>query len=52
MSHFRFIAWKLRNQYDKEGQLVEPRPRGEDVDEERFLAWVSLRVQRDRCRGH
>ena len=37
----RFIAWKLRNKYDKDGQMIEPRPKEDDVHEERFLAWVS-----------
>lgn len=30
------------NKYDEGGRLIEPRPRQEEVDEERFAAWVSV----------
>ncbi len=35
----RFLNWKLRNEYDDEDNLVLPRPRGSEQDEERFAAW-------------
>jgi hypothetical protein len=46
----RFIAWKLRNKYDKDGKMIEPRPKEDDVHEERFLAWVSGRRTCVSCR--
>lgn len=40
----RFIDWGLQNQYDSEGKEIEPRPRGDEVDEERFAAWKEGRT--------
>lgn len=36
----RFMNWALMNKYDEKGEIVMPRPRGKEVDEERFLRWV------------
>ncbi|KAK7036626.1 hypothetical protein VNI00_011559 [Paramarasmius palmivorus] len=41
----RYIDWKLQNQYDAEGKLIVPRPRGETGAEEWYLAWVWSRNQ-------
>ncbi|KAL7419958.1 hypothetical protein Q5752_004921 [Cryptotrichosporon argae] len=35
----RFIDWKLQNAYDDSGDEIVPRPRGDDVDEDRLLRW-------------
>lgn len=35
----RFIDWGLQNQYDSDGKEILPRPRDDEVDEERFEAW-------------
>lgn len=40
----RYIDWKLQNQYDGDGNEILPRPRGDDVDEERFMAWKEGRT--------
>jgi cryptochrome len=34
------MNWALMNHYDEKGEMVMPRPRGKEVDEERFLRWV------------
>lgn len=46
LSRLRFINWSLRNQYDDKGELILPRPRGSDKDEEMFLAYVSDKRRR------
>jgi cryptochrome len=40
----RYIDWKLQNQYDEEGNEILPRPKEDEVDEERFLAWKEGRT--------
>ena len=35
----RYIDWKLSNEYDKEENEIVPRPKREDVAEERLAAW-------------
>jgi cryptochrome len=35
----RYIDWKLQNQYDDGGNEILPRPKEDEVDEERLLAW-------------
>lgn len=35
----RYMDWYLPNAYDKEGNVLEPRPKGDDVSEARFAAW-------------
>ncbi|KAJ9104277.1 hypothetical protein QFC20_004559 [Naganishia adeliensis] len=44
----RFMNWALMNKYDEKGEMVMPRPRGKEVDEERFLemGMLSLRFER------
>lgn len=38
------MNWSLMNHYDDKGEMVMPRPRGKEVDEERFLRWVRVGV--------
>ena len=35
----RYIDWGLQNEYDKEGNEIQPRPRGDEEQEERLAAW-------------
>jgi cryptochrome len=35
----RFVDWGLQNQYNEAGEEILPRPKGDEVDEERFEAW-------------
>uniref|UniRef100_A0A0W0FWC1 Photolyase/cryptochrome alpha/beta domain-containing protein n=1 Tax=Moniliophthora roreri TaxID=221103 RepID=A0A0W0FWC1_MONRR len=40
----RYIDWHLQNQYDGDGKIIVPRPRGESEAEDRFLAWKEGRT--------
>ena len=33
------MSWGLQDRYDQSGEEIRPRPRGDEVDEERFAAW-------------
>lgn len=33
------MDWGLQNQYNEAGEEILPRPKGDEVDEERFEAW-------------
>lgn len=35
----RYVDWNLPNEYDKEGKEIHPRPKGDEVDEQRLQAW-------------
>ncbi|EEB96886.1 hypothetical protein MPER_03894, partial [Moniliophthora perniciosa FA553] len=39
-----YIDWHLQNQYDGDGKIIVPRPRGESQAEDRFLAWKEGRT--------
>lgn len=36
----RFMNWTLMNHYDENGEMIMPRPRGKEADEEKFIRWV------------
>ena len=45
-SFCRFMNWALMNHYDEKGEMIMPRPRGKEADEQKFTKWVRV-VQRD-----
>jgi len=40
------MDWYLPTAYDKDGQVILPRPRGDEVSEERYEAFVQVRALR------
>lgn len=41
----RFMNWALMNHYDENGEMIMPRPRGKEADEEKFIRWVCHTVR-------
>lgn len=34
------MNWALMNHYDEKGEMIMPRPRGKEADEDKFIRWV------------
>lgn len=38
------MNWALMNHYDEKGEMIMPRPRGKEADEEKFIRWVCVEL--------
>jgi hypothetical protein len=38
------MNWALMNHYDERGEMIMPRPRGKEADEEKFIRWVCVEL--------